>query len=142
MMQTVRTRSSEIATIAIAALMVLPATATAQPPRHPAQNMKKATSSKEASAGKSSGGIAGTNNRFALLLLQSGTIGPITSSVIAGGGGTSAAGSFSVSGTIGQAAAGPALTGSNYSVTSGFWAADYSNTPVAKKRRGQITSQD
>jgi hypothetical protein len=133
-----RTCSVQIAIIAIFAVVVCPATKTAQPRRHSAQNMKAAISSK-ASDGKSSG--AGTNNRFALLLLQGGTIGPMTSSVIAGGGGTSAAGSFSISGTIGQAAAGTAMTGSNFSVTSGFWATDTSNTPV-KKRRGQITSQD
>ena len=134
-----RTRSAQIAIIAIAAVVACPATKTAQPLRYSAQKTKPAVSSK-ASAGKSSG--ADANNRFALLLLQAGTIGPMTSSVIAGGGGTSAAGNFSVSGTIGQAAAGPpAMTGSNFSVTSGFWAPNTSNTPV-KKRRGQITSQD
>jgi hypothetical protein len=126
-----RTRFSQIAAIVIVAVMALPAIMTAQP-RRPAQNTKAAISSKPASAG----------NRFALLLLQGGTIGPITSSVIAGGGGTSAAANFSVTGTIGQAAAGPAMTGSNFSVTSGFWAAYTSNTSAAKKRGGQITSQD
>jgi hypothetical protein len=100
--------------------------------------MKTAISPK-ASEGKSSGAV--TRNRFALLLLQGGTIGPITSSVIAGGGGASAGGSFSITGTIGQGAAGPAMTGSNFSVSSGFWVPDTSNTPV-KKRGGQITSQD
>jgi hypothetical protein len=137
-----RTHSLQIAVIAIAGVMSLPATKTAQPLGHPAQNTKATVSSKEANAAKSSSPTAGPNNRFALLLLQSGTIGPITSSVIAGGGGTSAAGSFSITGTIGQAAAGPAMTGSNFSVTSGFWAPDTSNTSVVKKRRGQITSQD
>ena len=34
------------------------------------------------------------------------------------------------------------MTGSNYSLTSGFWAADTSSTTSVKKRRGQITSQD
>lgn len=130
-MQAVRTRSSQIAAIVIVAVMALPAAMTAQP-RRPAQNAKAAISSKASSAG----------NRFALLLMPAGTIGPITSAVIAGGGGTSAAGSFSITGTIGQAAAGPAMTGSNFSVTGGFWAADTSNTPVVKKRSGQITSQD
>jgi len=133
-----RTCSAQIAIIVIAAAVICPATKTAQPRRPSAEKMKTAISS-QASDGKSSG--AGTNNRFSLFLLQGGTIGPMTSFVIAGGGGTSAAGSFSISGTIGQAAAGQAMTGSNFSVTSGFWAPDTSNTPV-KKRRGQITSQD
>jgi hypothetical protein len=41
---------------------------------------------------------------------------------IAGGGGTSAGGVYSVSGTIGQHDAGGAMTGGNYSLTGGFWA--------------------
>ena len=41
---------------------------------------------------------------------------------IAGGGGTSAGGTYQVSGTIGQPDAGGAMTGGNYSVTGGFWA--------------------
>jgi len=44
---------------------------------------------------------------------------------VAGGGGTSAgtngAGSFSVSGTIGQPETGSAMTGGSYSVTGAFW---------------------
>ena len=40
---------------------------------------------------------------------------------ISGGGGTSTNGQFSVSGTIGQSAAGVAMSGGNYSVTGGFW---------------------
>jgi len=40
---------------------------------------------------------------------------------IDGGGGTSAGGTYSVSGTIGQPDAGPTMTGSTYSVTGGFW---------------------
>jgi predicted Zn-dependent protease len=40
---------------------------------------------------------------------------------IAGGGGTSTNGQYSVSGTIGQGDAGGAMTGGNYSVTGGFW---------------------
>jgi len=40
---------------------------------------------------------------------------------IAGGGGTSAGGSYSVSGTIGQAEAGATLNGGQYSLTGGFW---------------------
>ena len=41
---------------------------------------------------------------------------------IAGGGGTSTNGSYSVSGTIGQPDASGAMSGGNYSLTGGFWA--------------------
>ena len=41
---------------------------------------------------------------------------------IAGGGGTSSNGQYSVSGTIGQPDAGGAMSGGNYSLTGGFWA--------------------
>jgi len=41
---------------------------------------------------------------------------------IAGGGGTSTGGTYSVSGTIGQPDASGAMSGGNYSVTGGFWA--------------------
>ena len=40
---------------------------------------------------------------------------------IAGGGGTSTGGTFTVSGTIGQHDAGGPMTGGNYSLTGGFW---------------------
>ncbi|HEV2692522.1 MAG TPA: hypothetical protein VG347_06455 [Verrucomicrobiae bacterium] len=40
---------------------------------------------------------------------------------VAGGGGTSAGGTYTVSGTIGQPDAGGAMSGGNYSVTGGFW---------------------
>jgi len=40
---------------------------------------------------------------------------------IAGGGGTSTNGQYSVSGTIGQPDAGVTMSGGNYSVTGGFW---------------------
>ncbi len=40
---------------------------------------------------------------------------------IAGGGGTSTGGIYSVSGTIGQHDAGGPMTGGNYSLTGGFW---------------------
>jgi hypothetical protein len=40
---------------------------------------------------------------------------------IAGGGGTSTGGTYTVSGTIGQPDAGGAMTGGNYSLTGGFW---------------------
>jgi hypothetical protein len=41
---------------------------------------------------------------------------------IAGGGGTSTNGQYSVSGTIGQPDAGGTLSGGSYSLTGGFWA--------------------
>jgi hypothetical protein len=41
---------------------------------------------------------------------------------IAGGGGTSAGGVYSVTGTIGQHDASGPMTGGSYSLTSGFWA--------------------
>ena len=41
---------------------------------------------------------------------------------IAGGGGTSTGGTYSVSGTIGQPDASAAMNDGNYSVTGGFWA--------------------
>jgi len=40
---------------------------------------------------------------------------------IAGGGGTSTGGTYTVTGTIGQPDASGAMTGGNYSVTGGFW---------------------
>ena len=40
---------------------------------------------------------------------------------IAGGGGTSAGGTFQMSGTIGQQDASDAMSGGNYSMTGGFW---------------------
>jgi len=41
---------------------------------------------------------------------------------VAGGGGTSTGGVYSISGTIGQQDAGGPMTGGNYSLTGGFWA--------------------
>ena len=41
---------------------------------------------------------------------------------VAGGGGTSTGGIYSVSATIGQHDAGGPMTGGNYSLTGGFWA--------------------
>jgi hypothetical protein len=40
---------------------------------------------------------------------------------IAGGGGTSAGGTYQLNGTVGQSDASGALSGGNYSVTGGFW---------------------
>src|SRR5271163_4052402 len=41
---------------------------------------------------------------------------------VAGSGGTSTGGTYTVSGTIGQADAGGAMTGGSFSLTGGFWA--------------------
>jgi hypothetical protein len=41
---------------------------------------------------------------------------------VAGGGGTSSGGQYTVNGTIGQPDASSTLTGGNYSLTGGFWA--------------------
>jgi hypothetical protein len=59
----------------------------------------------------------------ALLLAQKSTAQSYSISwyKIAGGGGTSTGGTYSVSGTIGQHDAGGTLNGGNYSVTGGFW---------------------
>lgn len=46
----------------------------------------------------------------------------IDAHTIAGGGGTSTGGAYSVSGTIGQPDAGGPLTNGQYSITGGFWA--------------------
>jgi len=50
---------------------------------------------------------------------------------IAGGGGTSTGGEYSVSGTIGQHDAGGPMTGGNFSLTGGFWALYAVQTPGA-----------
>ena len=53
---------------------------------------------------------------------------------IAGGGGTSSGGNYSVSGTIGQPDASGPMTGGNYSLTGGFWAlVQVVQTPGAPK---------
>ena len=49
---------------------------------------------------------------------------------VAGGGGTSTGGVYTVSGTIGQPEAG-AMTGGNYSLTGGFWSLIGVQTPGA-----------
>jgi hypothetical protein len=41
---------------------------------------------------------------------------------VAGGGGTSTGGSYTVNGTVGQPDASGTMSGGNYSVTGGFWA--------------------
>jgi hypothetical protein len=53
----------------------------------------------------------------------------ITWSTIDGGGGTSTGGVFSLSGTIGQHDAGPAMAGGTFTLTGGFWAGTGSAHP-------------
>jgi hypothetical protein len=122
------------------ALIVVATVALAAPSFATEQTAAPAVRKKSGGRPSPSASIAVTRP-IVLVLLQAGTPGPITSSVIAGGGGSSSGGSFTINGTIGQAAAGAAMTGGNFSVTSGFWAGD-APVPVAKKRQGQITSQD
>jgi hypothetical protein len=50
---------------------------------------------------------------------------------VAGGGGTSTGGVYSVSGTSGQPDAGTAMNGGQYSVTGGFWSLYAVQTPGA-----------
>lgn len=59
---------------------------------------------------------------------------------IAGGGGTSTGGVFSVSGTLGQAEAGGAMTGGNFSLTAGFWSLLAVQTPGAPLLSIQLTA--
>lgn len=70
-----------------------------------------------------------------LALLLAGTAGAQNYSIdwykIAGGGGTSANGQYSLSGTIGQPDAGGPMTGGGYSLTGGIWALYAVQTPGA-----------
>jgi len=64
----------------------------------------------------------------------------ITWYTVAGGGGTSTGGVYSVSGTIGQPEAGGPLTGGNYSLTGGFWSLYAVQTPGAPLLSIRITN--
>ena|ERR1041384_2280495 len=55
------------------------------------------------------------------LLAQSGGNYDLSWNKIAGGGGVSTGGVYTVSGTIGQPDAGVPMSGGNYSITGGFW---------------------
>ena len=59
---------------------------------------------------------------------------------VSGGGGTSAGGVYSVSGTIGQHDAGGPMTGGNFSLTGGFWALSAVQTPGAPVLSIQLTT--
>lgn len=56
-----------------------------------------------------------------LAVAQSGGQFTITKSVIAGGGGQSSGGQFTIDGTIGQSIAGTSSTGGQFDLTGGFW---------------------
>jgi hypothetical protein len=67
---------------------------------------------------------------------QSGGTFEITKSVIAGGGGQSTGGAFTLDGTIGQSIAGTSSTGGSFELTGGFWggqAAPVSNVTISGK---------
>jgi hypothetical protein len=59
---------------------------------------------------------------------------------VAGGGGTSTGGVYSVSGTIGQHDAGGPMTGGNYSLTGGFWALYAVQSPGSPLLRIRLTT--
>jgi hypothetical protein len=59
---------------------------------------------------------------------------------VAGGGGTSTGGVYTVSGTIGQHDPGGTLTGGQFSLTGGFWSLYVVPTPGAPSLRIQLTT--
>jgi len=59
---------------------------------------------------------------------------------IDGGGGTSAGGNFSLSGTIGQTDAGTTMTGGGFSLTGGFWSLFTVQTPDAPRLTIRVLS--
>jgi len=59
---------------------------------------------------------------------------------VAGGGGTSTGGVFSVSGTLGQPDAGLAMSGGIYSLSGGFWALFAVQTPGAPMLKILLTA--
>ncbi len=59
--------------------------------------------------------------------------------VISGSGGTSTGGVFTISGTIGQPAAGGPMVGGQYSLTGGFWALYAVQSPGAPQLRIFLT---
>jgi len=64
----------------------------------------------------------------------------IDKSTIAGGGGTSTSGVYSVNGTIGQHDAGGPMTGGNYSLTGGLWSLYALQTPGTPMLSIKLTS--
>ena len=53
-------------------------------------------------------------------------------STVDGGGGSSAAGRYTLSGTIGQSDAGPVMSDGNYTFAGGFWARAVVSTPPSR----------
>jgi hypothetical protein len=68
----------------------------------------------------------------------------ITWSTVDGGGGEAAGGVFSLSATIGQADAGPAMTGVVFSLSGGYWPAGSGAPPCRPDMTGdgQVNVQD
>lgn len=81
--------------------------------------------------------VVGASLYAAVTLAQSYSIDLHT---IAGGGGTSTGGGYSLSGTIGQPDAGLAMTGGNFSLTGGFWSLFAVQTPGAPLLTITLTS--
>lgn len=71
---------------------------------------------------------------------QSGGDFEITRSVIAGGGGDTAGGTFGVSGTKGQPKAGTTLTGGSFSLTGGFWHPEFGPTSALVSVTGRVST--
>src|SRR4051812_18476022 len=66
------------------------------------------------------------------VLAQSGGGFTITKSVIAGGGGRSTGGTFSIDSTIGQSIAGTPSSGATFTLISGFWGGGAALVPSQK----------
>jgi hypothetical protein len=76
--------------------------------------------------------------------LASGQSFSIDQHVIAGGGGSSLGGEFSVVGTIGQGNVGTTMSGGVYSLENGFWAQDeaFNQSPTVTPIQNQVISED
>lgn len=59
---------------------------------------------------------------------------------VAGGGGASTGGVYTISGTVGQPAAGGPMTGGNFSLTGGFWSLEAVQTPGAPVLSVKLTT--
>ncbi len=73
---------------------------------------------------------------------QSGGVYQIEKSVIAGGGETSVGGQYSLTGTIGQAAAGTISSGGTYRVFGGFWHPEFAPTAAHISLSGKVLTND
>lgn len=83
---------------------------------------------------------------FAVFLLtttgiaQSGGQFAVTESVIANGGGSSAARQYSISGTTGQPVAGGNMSGGQYAVQTGFWKPAFAPSAALASISGRVSS--